>query len=146
MGKGIDLQTQDGSTLTIGITRAMWNSELTDELTQHCENAIKKCGAKVIILDVPGAYETVFGAKVLIDKEKLDAVVCIAVLIKGETMHFEYISEAVTHGIMDLSLTTGVPIIYGILNVLTEEQAKARVSHATEWGLSAVHMALQNHQ
>ena len=146
MGKGIDLQTQDGSTLTIGITRAMWNSELTDELTQRCEHAIKECGAKVVILDVPGAYETVFGAKVLIDKEKLDAVVCIAVLIKGETMHFEYISEAVTHGIMDLSLTTGVPIIYGILNVLTEEQAKARVSHATEWGLSAVHMALQNHQ
>lgn len=76
-----------------------------------------------------------------------DAVIAIGVLIKGETMHFEYISEAVSHGLMRVQLHTGVPVIFGLLTVLTEEQGMARAgmngghNHGTDWGHAAVEVA-----
>lgn len=76
-----------------------------------------------------------------------DAIVAIGVLIKGQTMHFEYIAESVSHGLMRVSLDTGVPVIFGVLTVLNEEQAKARAgiiegshNHGEDWGLAAVEM------
>ena len=76
-----------------------------------------------------------------------DALIAIGVLIKGETMHFEYISESVSQGLMRVSLDTGVPVIFGLLTVLTEDQAKARAgiidgshNHGEDWGLAAVEM------
>jgi 6,7-dimethyl-8-ribityllumazine synthase len=61
-------------------------------------------------------------------KQPFDAVIAIGVLIKGETMHFEYISSAVSHGIMAVSADTGVPVTFGVLTTLTEEQAIARAA------------------
>jgi 6,7-dimethyl-8-ribityllumazine synthase len=76
-----------------------------------------------------------------------DAIIAIGVLIKGETMHFEYISDAVSQGLMRVQLDTGVPVIFGVLTVLTEEQAKARAgvtsgshNHGEDWGLAAVEL------
>ncbi|KAL2020173.1 hypothetical protein VTK56DRAFT_8697 [Thermocarpiscus australiensis] len=76
-----------------------------------------------------------------------DAIIAIGVLIKGETMHFEYIAESVSHGLMRVSLDTGVPVIFGVLTVLNDEQAKARAgivpgshNHGEDWGLAAVEM------
>ncbi|TAQ88888.1 hypothetical protein B7494_g2819 [Chlorociboria aeruginascens] len=70
-----------------------------------------------------------------------DAIIAIGVLIKGETMHFEYIAESVSHGLMRIQLDTGVPLIFGLLTVLDEEQAKARAgitsgshNHGEDWG------------
>jgi 6,7-dimethyl-8-ribityllumazine synthase len=82
-----------------------------------------------------------------------DAIIAIGCLIKGETMHFEYICEAVSQGIMRLNTTLSSgspapPIIFGVLAVLTEEQARARAgliagkhNHGTEWAQSALKMA-----
>ncbi|KAL2263843.1 hypothetical protein VTK26DRAFT_4752 [Humicola hyalothermophila] len=79
-----------------------------------------------------------------------DAIVAIGVLIKGETMHFEYIAESVSHGLMRVSLDTGVPVIFGVLTVLNDEQAKARAgiiegshNHGEDWGLAAVEMGVK---
>ncbi len=65
-------------------------------------------------------------------------------------MHFEYIAESVSHGLMRVSLDTGVPVIFGVLTVLTEEQAEARAgiiggshNHGEDWGLAAVEMGLK---
>lgn len=76
-----------------------------------------------------------------------DAVIAIGVLIKGETMHFEYIADAVSHGLMRVQLDTGVPVVFGVLTVLSEDQAKARAgvtsgshNHGEDWGLAAVEM------
>jgi 6,7-dimethyl-8-ribityllumazine synthase len=76
-----------------------------------------------------------------------DAIIAIGVLIKGETMHFEYISESVSNGLMRVSLDTGMPVIFGVLTVLTDDQAKARAgiiqgshNHGEDWGLAAVEM------
>ncbi|PWN43627.1 putative RIB4-6,7-dimethyl-8-ribityllumazine synthase [Ceraceosorus guamensis] len=78
----------------------------------------------------------------------LDAIISIGVLIKGSTMHFEYISEACVHGLMRIGLDTNVPVILGVLTALTEEQAKQRSgiganahNHGEDWGAAAVEMA-----
>jgi riboflavin synthase len=78
--------------------------------------------------------------------ESFDAVIAIGVLIKGETMHFEYIADAVSHGLMRVQLDTGVPVVFGLLTVLTEEQGLARAgmtgghNHGEDWGNAAVEL------
>ncbi|KAB5580785.1 6,7-dimethyl-8-ribityllumazine synthase [Coniochaeta sp. 2T2.1] len=79
-----------------------------------------------------------------------DALIAIGVLIKGETMHFEYISDSVSQGLMRVGLDIGVPVIFGVLTVLNDDQAKARAgltagghNHGEDWGLAAVEMAVK---
>lgn len=79
-----------------------------------------------------------------------DALIAIGVLIKGETMHFEYIADSVSHGLMRVQLDTGVPVVFGVLTVLSEDQAKARAgvaagghNHGEDWGLAAVEMGVK---
>ncbi|RUS14897.1 6,7-dimethyl-8-ribityllumazine synthase [Endogone sp. FLAS-F59071] len=85
--------------------------------------------------------------------QAFDAVICIGVLIKGSTMHFEYICEAVSRGIMRVGLDTGVPVIFGVLTCLDDDQALERAglgrgakgkghNHGEDWGAAAVEMAL----
>lgn len=86
-------------------------------------------------------------AKLMIQREKVDAVVCLGCLIKGETMHFEYICSAASSGIMQVSLDTNTPCLFGVLTVLNKEQAIRRStgSHneGLSWGRTAVEMGLQ---
>ncbi|KAF8136513.1 6,7-dimetjyl-8-ribityllumazine synthase [Boletus edulis] len=80
-----------------------------------------------------------------------DAVIAIGVLIKGATMHFEYISDTVSHALMRVQLDTGVPVIFGVLTALNDDQALERAgigrgeneghNHGEDWGLAAVEMA-----
>ncbi|KAF9227751.1 Lumazine synthase [Gyrodon lividus] len=80
-----------------------------------------------------------------------DAVIAIGVLIKGATMHFEYICDSVSHALMKVQVDTGVPVIFGVLTALTDDQALERAgigrgvnkghNHGEDWGLAAVEMA-----
>lgn len=145
MAKGVTFTKLNGEHCTIGIVTARWNKDITNALRDKCIEALKDSSVKeenIVSIEVPGSFELVQGAKHLLDKCGVDAVVCIGLLVKGETFHFEYISEALTQGIMQLNLYSGKPVIYGVLNCLSEEQAKARIQHAYEWGLSAVEMGL----
>ncbi|AAW44050.1 hypothetical protein CNBF2070 [Cryptococcus deneoformans B-3501A] len=82
-----------------------------------------------------------------------DAVIAIGCLIKGSTMHFEYICEAVSQGLMNVQLQTGTPVVFGVLTVLNDEQALLRAgigsgedkghNHGEDWGLAAVELAAQ---
>lgn len=80
-----------------------------------------------------------------------DAVIAVGVLIKGATMHFEYICESVSHALMRVQLDTGVPVIFGVLTALDDDQALERAglgragghNHGEDWGLAAVEMASQ---
>jgi 6,7-dimethyl-8-ribityllumazine synthase len=85
-----------------------------------------------------------------VSNQPFDALIAIGVLIKGETMHFEYIADSVSQGLMRVGLDTGVPVIFGVLTVLNDEQAKARAgltegghNHGEDWGLAAVEMAVK---
>jgi 6,7-dimethyl-8-ribityllumazine synthase len=83
-------------------------------------------------------------------KGAFDAIIAVGVLIKGETMHFEYIAEAVTQGLMRVQLDTGCPVIFGLLTVLNEGQAEARAgmkgeghNHGEDWGGAAVELGVK---
>jgi len=82
-----------------------------------------------------------------------DAVIAVGVLIKGETMHFEYIADAAVHGLMRVQLDTNIPVVLGILTVLNEDQAKARAgidgkghNHGEDWGSAAVEMGVKRQE
>ncbi|KAF9014031.1 dimethylribityllumazine synthase [Cyathus striatus] len=82
--------------------------------------------------------------------QPFDAVIAIGVLIKGDTMHFEYICDSVSHALMKVQLDTGVPVIFGVLTALNDDQALERAglgrgekkghNHGEDWGLAAVEM------
>ncbi|KAJ6113722.1 hypothetical protein N7523_007039 [Penicillium sp. IBT 18751x] len=87
-------------------------------------------------------------------KKPFDAIIAIGVLIKGATMHFEYIADAVSHGLMRVQLDTGVPVIFGLLTVLTEEQGLERAglgnsgmhNHGEDWGSAAVELGVKRRE
>jgi len=87
-------------------------------------------------------------------KKPFDAIIAIGVLIKGATMHFEYIADAVSHGLMRVQLDSGVPVIFGLLTVLTEEQGLERAglgsngmhNHGEDWGSAAVELGLKRRE
>jgi len=123
--RGIDqIETIRADGLRIGIVAARWNPTICDALVEGCKNQLETRGATVFVERVGGAYELPLAASVMLNA--FDAVVCIGCLIKGETMHFEYICEAVSQGIMRLNLDFAKPVTYGVLTVLNEDQAKQR--------------------
>lgn len=102
--------------------------------------------ADITVVHVPGAFEIPLVALRLAGSGGFDAVICLGCLIKGDTMHFEYIADATSKGIMEASAVTGVPVTFGVLTTLTEEQALARAARGPEnkgreAALAAIEMA-----
>lgn len=132
-----------------GIIVAEWNSEITHALYEGCLETLLKHGAKeedVHITQVPGAFELPIAARMLAIRHKLDAVICIGCVIQGETKHNDYINNAVALGLTTLSITSGIPCIYGVLTPNTEQQAKDRAggkygNKGTEAAVTAIRMA-----
>jgi 6,7-dimethyl-8-ribityllumazine synthase len=111
------------------IVVSTFNKDITDGLLRGARSALTDAGASsadITVVRVPGAFEIPFTARRLARTGRYDAVVCLGCVIKGETMHFEYIASAVSHGIMAVGADTGVPVTFGVLTTLTEEQAVAR--------------------
>jgi 6,7-dimethyl-8-ribityllumazine synthase len=111
------------------IVVARFNEEITEGLLTGARRALAEsqvADENVTVVRVPGSFEIPLVAARLAKTGSFDAVICIGCLIKGDTMHFEYIASATSHGIMDASLATDVPIAFGVLTTLTEEQAYAR--------------------
>lgn len=85
-------------------------------------------------------------------KQPFDAIIAIGALIKGSTMHFEYISDAVSHGLMKVQLESGCPVVFGLLTLLSEEQGLERAgidaagkghNHGEDWGKGAVELGVK---
>ncbi|MGY8846106.1 MAG: 6,7-dimethyl-8-ribityllumazine synthase, partial [Bacteroidia bacterium] len=83
----------------IGVVTALWNSEITSKLKAGALDTLQKAGiTNITVWDVPGSYELVYAANKLAS-EGLDAVICLGVVIQGETRHFDFICDAVANGI-----------------------------------------------
>jgi 6,7-dimethyl-8-ribityllumazine synthase len=111
------------------IVVSRFNEEITEGLLQGARERLAEASVpdeNVSIVRVPGAFEIPIAAQRLGESGEYDAVVCLGCLIKGETMHFEYIAEVASHGIMQAAAATGVPMAFGVLTTLTEEQAVDR--------------------
>jgi len=132
-----------------GIVVSEWNPAITEGLFTGAETALLDCGAlpeNIVRWDVPGSFELVYGAKKIIETENLDAVIVIGCVIKGETMHFEFVCEGVTQGVKDLNINQDVPVIFCLLTDNNEQQSIDRSggihgNKGTEAAIAALKMA-----
>lgn len=148
-GSGVEFPELDGSNVRVGIIKARWHEDIIDSLVTGAKAALAECGVpeeNIIVQEVPGAFELPLASRYLALSGTVDAILPIGVLIKGDTIHFEIISETVTSALMNVNLQTGIPVIFGMLTTMNEEQAIARSSgdhnHGEDWGRAAVEMAL----
>lgn len=139
----------DGKDVRVGIIRTRWNDKHVSNLVDGAKKALEELNVEednIFETEVPGSFELPFAAKLLALSGTVDAIICAGVLIKGDTMHFEYICDAVSKGIMNVGMTTNTPCIFGVLTCMNEEQVIARSSednnHGYDWGKTAVEMAL----
>ena len=131
------------------IVVSRFNEEITSGLLSGARAALFEAEVgedDVTLVHVPGAFEIPVAALHLARTRQFDAVICLGCLIKGDTMHFEYIAEAASQGIMNVSVSTGVPIAFGVLMTITEEQAVVRAApgdgnKGREAALAAIEMA-----
>lgn len=115
--------------MSFGIVVSEWNDEVTGSLLNGAYNTLVKHGVKpesIIVRTVPGSFELVLGAQLMIENTDVDAVICLGCVIQGETPHFEYICRSVSQGIIDLNQTYNTPVIFGVLTTLTLQQAQER--------------------
>eukprot|EP01041_Mallomonas_annulata_P006681 gene6681-13536_t len=139
----------NGSDVRVGIIMARWNEDIIKNLYKGVNESLIECGVKqsnIFTTYVPGSFELPITARFLAMSKRVDVIICMGCLIKGETMHFEFIAQAVANGVMQVSLETYVPCIFGVLTVLNTEQAIARSIGSENlgigWGKSAVEMGL----
>lgn len=140
-GVAIDL---NGSGLRIGIVKARFNAEIGDGELAGCMDALLKHGVAaddVIVVTVPGALEVPLALKHMASSGRYHALIALGAVIRGETYHFEIVSNESSRGITEVQLDTGVPIANGILTTNTDEQARARMREkGTDCALAAIEM------
>ena len=140
-------QTAAGCRFAIVVSR--FNEEITRGLLKGARAALAEAAVRdsdITVVQVPGAFEIPVAARRLAQAGDVDAIIGIGCLIKGETMHFEYIASAASQGIMDVSTSTGIPVAFGILTAMTDQQAEARAADGPdnkgrEAALAAIEMA-----
>ena len=141
--------TANGAGCRFAIVVSRFNHEVTDGLLRGARRALADAGVAdddITTVWVPGAFELPVAARKLAESKRFDTIITLGCLIKGETMHFEYIAGAATQGIMDVATTTGVPVLFGVLTAMTDAQAIERASDGEgnkghEVAVAAVEMA-----
>lgn len=111
------------------IVVAEWNEEITEALHDGAVESLLAHGVKktnIIRKNVPGSYELTLGALWMAEKKDIDAVICLGCVIQGDTPHFDYICQAVAHGITEVNIKTKKPVIFGVLTTLNKKQALER--------------------
>ena len=136
----------DASGIVVGIVAARWNPEIVDRLTAGARRAVAAVSARAREVSAPGAFELPFAARAL--APHVDATVVLGAVVRGETTHYEIVSEGCATGVMRVQLDTGVPIGFGVLTVDHRHQAIARSEGpgghnvGEEATLAAIEMAL----
>jgi len=108
------------------IVASRWNDFLTSKLIEGALDALERLGADedaVEIFKVPGSFELPLTAQKAALSGDFDAIICIGTVIRGETPHFEYVAGEATKGISQVSMQTGIPVLFGIVTADTLEQA-----------------------
>ncbi|MGZ3862014.1 MAG: 6,7-dimethyl-8-ribityllumazine synthase [Bacteroidia bacterium] len=122
-------KTPSAKGMKIAIVYAEWNTAITGALRKGAYDTLVKNGAvkkDIVEYAVPGSFELTLGAQFLAKQKQIDAVICLGCVIQGETRHFDFICDAVAHGVTEVSLKYNKPVIFGVLTPDTMEQAKAR--------------------
>ena len=118
----------DGKNFRIALVVSEWNKSITEALFQGAKDTLLEHNLSeinIVRIDVPGSFELIYGAKMAQEMD-FNAIIAIGCVIKGETRHFEFISNAVANGIKDLNLNGKAPVVFCLLTDETIEQSKAR--------------------
>lgn len=120
---------RNGRGLKIGVVTATFNLEVTSLLEKGALSALAEAGVDakdIVAVRVPGAFEIPLLAKTLVLKHKVDGIVALGAVIRGDTTHYDYVCSAVERGCSALALETGKPVGFGVLTTENEEQAFER--------------------
>lgn len=147
------IEVYAAETLRFGIVVSQWNAQVTEPLYQGAYQLLKKRGASednIFTIYVPGSYELISGADMLLNAKQLDAVICLGCVIQGETPHFDFICQAVANGISNASIKHHKPIIFGVLTTNNLDQAIDRAggkhgNKGEEAAITAIQMATLQH-
>ena len=135
----------NGAGLRIGVAMARFNREIGEGLLSACTAALAKHGVResdVLIVSVPGALELPLVLQSLAQSRDFDALIALGAVVRGETYHFEIVSNESATGITSVQLDTGIPIANGVLTCDTDEQAEARMQQkGAECAEAAIEMA-----
>jgi 6,7-dimethyl-8-ribityllumazine synthase len=135
----------DGATLRVGVVTARFNPDICDGLRSACVAELEKLGVAagdISLVSVPGALEIPLSLQAMAQSRRYDALVALGAVIRGETYHFEVVSNDACRGVMDVQLDTGVPIANGILTCENDDQAIARMTDkGRDCARAAVEMA-----
>ena len=127
--------------LNITIIHSEFNNEIVDNLLETTEKRlIEISNPKLTKISVPGAYEIPFAVKKIINLNKVDAIICLGVIIRGDTTHYELISENVFRSISEINGMGTIPVINGILTTENEDQAKKRIINGNYFAESCLRM------
>ena len=114
--KKIKINASYFKNVKIGIIISEWNSEITKKLYDGAKKTLIDFGYNDIITEyVPGSFELPIASQIILEKNSLDAVICLGCVIKGETKHFDFICNTTANGIKDVSLKYNIPVIFGVL-------------------------------
>lgn len=122
--RGINKDAGDGEPLRLAVIAASWHTEIMDGLLDGARRAAAEAGVETTEVRVPGSFELPVAAARL--APHFDAVVALGVVIRGGTPHFDYVCQAATSGLTDVSVRTGVPVGFGVLTCDNEQQALDR--------------------
>jgi len=120
----------DGAGLRIGIIMSRFNIDVCEALLAACSAQLRHCGVKpadMVLVTVPGALEIALAAQKLAASGRFDALCALGSVIRGETYHFEVVSDQSAAALAQVQLDTGVPVANGVLTTDDEDQAQARV-------------------
>ncbi len=135
----------NGAGLKIGVVMSRFNLPVCEGLLSACVNELKRLGvadADIAIANVPGALEIPLVLQSMAQTGRFNALVALGAVIRGETYHFEVVSNDSCRAIMDVQLNTGVPIANGILTCESDEQAEVRMQpKGADCAQAAVEMA-----
>lgn len=143
------IQVADASPYRFGIVVSQWNAQVTGALLNGAIEGLEKHGAlpeNIELIEVPGSYELISGADIILRNKQFDAVICLGCVIQGETPHFDFICDAVANGIANVAIKYNKPVIFGVLTTTTLEQATARSggihgNKGEEAAITAIQMA-----
>lgn len=119
----------DGAGLRIGVVRARWNTHIVERLADGVARGLKTLAVAaddVVEVSVPGSFEIPFGARTLATSGRVDAVICIGAVVRGETTHYDIVAGECAAGVQQVQLRTGVPVAFGVLTTEDDAQALAR--------------------
>ena len=129
----------------VTIINSEFNSEIVNQLISTTENRLKEISnLNLTKISVPGAYEIPFVIKKIMEQKRTDAIICLGAIIRGDTTHYDLISENVFMSISDLNNLGILPIINGILTTENPSQAKERIKNGIYFADTCLHMIKLN--